>query len=80
MVWRMNLRLRPDWWSLLKRAWSVRLMALSAVLSGVATGLTIAQPYLGVNPLSIAGIVGAATTVASIIGIYARVVKQRGID
>lgn len=55
-------------------------MALSAVLSGVATGLTIAQPYLGVNPLSIAGIVGAATTVASIIGIYARVVKQRGID
>ena len=55
-------------------------MALSALLSGVATALTIAQPYLGVNPLSVAGVVGVATTAASLIAIYARIVKQQGID
>lgn len=55
-------------------------MALAAVLSGVATGLTIAQPYIGVNPLSVAGTVGVLTTVSAVIGIYARIVKQQGID
>jgi hypothetical protein len=74
----MIFRLRSDWQNIITRAWSVRLMLLSAVLSGTATGLTIAQPYLGVNPLSVAGIVGVATTVASIIAIYARIVKQQG--
>ena len=76
----MTIGLRRDWRGVLARAWSVRLMALSAALSGVATGLTIAQPYLGVNPLSVAAVVGVATTVASLIGIYARLVRQRGID
>jgi hypothetical protein len=75
----MLFRLRSDWQNIIKRAWSVRLMLLSAVLSGTATGLTIAQPYLGVNPLSVAGIVGIATTTASLIAIYARLVKQQGI-
>ena len=30
----MNLRLSEDWKNILKRAWSVRLMALAALLSG----------------------------------------------
>lgn len=75
----MLFRLRSDWQNVIKRAWSVRLMLLSAVLSGIATGLTIAQPYLGVNPLLLAGIVGVATTAVSLTGIYARLVKQQGI-
>jgi putative Mn2+ efflux pump MntP len=74
------LTLHPDWQRILKTAWSVRFMALAAVLSGVATGLTIAQPYLGINPLSVAGVVGLLTTVSAVIGIYARIVKQQGID
>lgn len=73
------MRLRNDWKLLLKRTWSVRLMALSAVLSGAATGLTIAQPYLGADPLTLAGIVGVATTASSLIGIYARIVQQKGV-
>lgn len=78
----MNFRLHPDWRGIIKSAWSVRLMALSAILSGIATGLTIAQPYLGVNPILIAVVVAVLATSASmisIVGIYARVVKQQGI-
>lgn len=73
-------KLHDDWLKLLKLSWSVRMLALSAVLSGIGTTLTIAQPYLGVSPLTLAGIIGAITTVASLIGIYARVIKQEGID
>lgn len=56
-------------------------MALSAILSGVATGLTIAQPYLGINPLLVAigiAILATSASMISIIGIYARIVKQSG--
>jgi hypothetical protein len=54
-------------------------MALSAVLSGVGTALAIAQPYLGVSPLVVAGIVGVITCATSLIGIWARLVKQTGL-
>lgn len=75
-------RLRDDWQNVIKFAWSVRLMLLSAVLAGTGTGLTIAQPYLGIDPLWIAFIVAVLTTTASVtslIAIYARVVKQQGL-
>lgn len=58
-------------------------MLLSAVLSGGATGLTIAQPYLGVNPLLVAvavAFLATAASIISIVAIYARVVKQQVID
>lgn len=74
------MKLHPNWWKILTCGWSIRLMFSSAVLSGVGTALTIAQPYLGVSPLVLAGIVGAITTLVSLIGIYARVVKQEGLD
>jgi hypothetical protein len=78
-----DLSLHPDWQNIIKYAWSVRLMALSAVLSGVVAGLTMAQPYLNVSPILIAVAVAVLTTAAaliSILGICARVVKQQGID
>ena len=74
------MKLHDDWKAILTKAWSVRLMALSALLSGLATGLTIAQPYLGINPLTVAAIVGSVTTVTCLIGIYARIVKQQSMD
>lgn len=73
------MHLHPNWLSILQLSWSVRLMALSAVLSGVGTGLALAQPYLGVDPLTIAASVGGLTTISSLIGIYARIVKQQGL-
>lgn len=71
-----RLRLHNEWQALLKRSWSIRLMAIAAVLSGIVTALTIAQPYLGISPLLLAGSIGAISTVSSLIGIWARVVKQ----
>ena len=73
-------KIHEKWIDILKNAWSVRFMALSAILSSIATSLTIAQPYLSFNPLWLATIVGIATMAACLIGIYARVVKQQGID
>ena len=75
----MNLTLHENWENILKLSWSVRLMALSAVLSGIGTGLAIAQPYLGINPLAIAAFVGAITMATSLIGIWARLIKQQGL-
>lgn len=71
-----RLRLHNEWQALLKRSWSIRLMAIAAVLSGIGTALTIAQPYLGISPLLLAGFIGAISTASSLIGIWARVVKQ----
>jgi fluoride ion exporter CrcB/FEX len=74
--WPLFLRLHADWKMLLARTWSVRINAFGAVLAGTGTGLTVAQPYLGVSPLVLAGIIGAMTTVANLSAIYARLVKQ----
>jgi putative Mn2+ efflux pump MntP len=74
-----GMRLHADWKNILQLSWSIRLMALSAVLSGIGTGLAIAQPYLGVNPLAIAAFVGIITMLTSILGIWARLIKQQGL-
>ena len=76
----MTLALHENWANILKLSWSVRLMALSAVLSGIGTGLAIAQPYLGINPLAIAAFVGIITMATSLIGIWARLIKQQGLS
>lgn len=76
------MTLHHDWRNILMQAWSVRLMLLSAVFGGGASGLTLAQPYLSANPILIAVLVGLLTTGASLLsiaGIYARIVKQRGL-
>lgn len=75
----MSFFLHPDWKAILMRAWSVRLMAISALLSGVATWLSLAQPYLGANPLLVAAGAATAATGAALIGIYARIVQQVGV-
>lgn len=75
----LGMRLHSDWVNILKLSWSIRLMFVSAVLSGIGTGLAIAQPYLGVNPLAIAAFVGIITMLTSILGICARLIKQQGL-
>lgn len=74
------MRLHRDWIGILKKAWSVRLMALAALMGGIATWLSLAQPYLGVNPLLVAAGAAVSATAASLIGIYARIVQQAGVD
>lgn len=74
------MRLHHHWRALLRWSWSIRLMALSAVLSGVVTTLTIAQPYLGVSPLLLAGLIGVIATASSLVGIFARLIPQTEIQ
>jgi hypothetical protein len=71
-------KLHKDWRRILRRAWSVRLMLLSAALSAVSASLPIAQPYLDASPLVIAAAVGLAGFVAAVAALVARIVKQQG--
>ena len=74
------MRLHDDWALILRRAWSVRFMALSGACSGIGAGLTIAQPYLGVNPLWVSAGAGIAACGAAFAGLYSRVVAQRNLS
>lgn len=42
--------LLPDWKRILKRAWSVRLIALAAALTGLEVAMPIIGPYLPWGP------------------------------
>jgi hypothetical protein len=54
-------------------------MAASAALAGVQTGLTVAQPYLGMSPLALAALIGSVTCASSLAGIVARIIQQKGL-
>lgn len=66
------MKLHDDWKQILRKAWSMRLIILSAVLSGVEVILPMAQP-LQVVPAGVFALLSFATTVAA--GI-ARVIAQ----
>lgn len=66
-------RLREDWARILKKAWSVRLMLLAALLSGVEVALPF---FTDRFPQGIAGILSLLVTMAALI---ARVVVQQDV-
>lgn len=58
------MNLREDWDWILKRAWSVRLMALAAILSGAEVMLSVLSAYqvkLPIAPGTFAALSGAVT-------------------
>lgn len=64
------MKLIPDWRDVLKKAWSLRLMALAGLLSG----LEVAMPYLdGILPIptgifaALSGLIVAAAFVSRLI-------------
>jgi hypothetical protein len=71
------MRLREDWRKVLNRAWSVRLMALTVVLSGLETIVSAATTLgvsFGIPPglfAVLAGLIGMSAMVA-------RLVSQQG--
>lgn len=70
------MKLIHDWRAVLRRAWSVRLMALAGVLSG----LEVAIPFLdGWLPVP-AGVFAALSGVTTAAAFYARIVAQKGIS
>ena len=66
------MMLLPDWKKVLTKAWSVKFLALSAILSGCETILQIS----GVQALP-AGVAPAVVGVLSALGILARVLAQK---
>lgn len=70
---RTRSRLRRDWKKIVRHAWSVRLLALAGVLSGVETAVPFLQGYIPVSPGTFA-ILSALATCAALI---ARIVAQK---
>jgi Trk-type K+ transport system membrane component len=70
---RQRSRLRRDWKKIVRHAWSVRLLALAGVLSGVETAVPFLQGYIPVSPGTFA-ILSALSTCAALIS---RVVAQK---
>ena len=68
------MQLAANWKTILRRAWSVRLMLLAALLSGAEFAL----PYLGDKvPPGVFAALGFAVTAAALV---ARLVAQKGLD
>lgn len=77
------IRLHSNWRYIVRRAWSFRAAAAASLCSGIAAGLTVAQPYLGLSPFDVSWIIFAATVGATWFGfaaMAARLVKQKDYD
>lgn len=71
-----NLRLHDDWVNIIKHGWSVRFIAVAALLSGLEVSLPLIQPYVNISPV----LVGAAAGVASVGAFIARIVAQKEFE
>lgn len=72
----MSPKLVSNWRDVLKRAWSVRLILLAALLSGVEVALPFLDGYLPVPP----GVFAALSLVTTAGAFIARIVAQKGIS
>lgn len=74
------VELHPNWRYIVRRAWSFRAAAAASLCSGLAAGLTVAQPYLGLSPFAVSWAIFATTIGATWFGfaaMAARLVKQK---
>jgi hypothetical protein len=69
------MKLAPNWTTLLKRAWSIRLIAVAVLLSGVEAAAPYFDQILPFPPSSLALVTFAVSAAALI----ARLVAQKGI-
>lgn len=67
--------LAPDWRDILRRAWSVRLIVLAAVLSG----LEVALPFIPVLERVPMGVFAALSALVTAAALVARIVAQKGL-
>lgn len=68
------MKLLPNWRSVLSRAWSVRLMVLAGILSGVEVAIPYFEGLVDLPPGVFAALSGAVTACA----LLARIVAQKG--
>lgn len=68
------MTLAPDWKTILRKAWSVRLIAAAAVLSGAEFAFPLFGDHM---PRLVFALGGFALTAAALV---ARIVAQEGLD
>ncbi|PTW45703.1 hypothetical protein [Rhodovulum kholense] len=71
------MKLVPNWRVLIRRAWSIRLILIAGLLSGIEAGLSLASPdLLGLPRGLFAGISALVTATA----FAARLIAQTGLE
>lgn len=68
------MSLHPDWKLIIKKAWSFRLIAIAALLSGLETVLPMFEASFP------KGIFSAASGVVTAVALLARVVAQKDMN
>lgn len=69
------MHLLPNWRDVLRRAWSVRLMILAGILSGLEVALPFTEGWLPVP----VGVFAALSAVMTCIAFIARLVAQKNL-
>lgn len=69
------MKLLPHWWDVLKRAWSIRLMIIAAVLSGIEIALPLLDGVIDIPR----GLFAAASGITTAAAFVARLVAQENI-
>lgn len=70
------MKLIPNWWDILKRAWSVRLLAVAALLSGFEVLLPIVRDYIWPIP---SGWFAVSSFTCTVGAVFARIAAQNNI-
>lgn len=71
------MTLLPDWKAIITKAWSVRLLALAALLSGVEVVMQIMEPVLAAAMPK--GLFAALSGLATAAALVARIVAQNNL-
>lgn len=69
------MQLLADWKTVLRKAWSVRLLLVAAALSAIEVGLTFVREFLPVPP----GWFAVASIAITFAALYARLVAQNSM-
>ncbi|MGO4339024.1 hypothetical protein AB4037_29320 [Labrys sp. KB_33_2] len=70
------MKLVTNWRAVLRHAWSVRLLLLAAVLSGLEATLPLLAPYLPIPDRLFAALTGLTVGAA----LFARFLAQKGVS
>jgi len=69
------MRLGDDWKEILQKAWSIRLMILAGILSGIEVALPLIDGYIEIDR----GIFAAASGIVVMAAFIARLVAQKDL-
>ena len=69
------MRLKSNWRDVVKRAWSIRLIVLAGILSGLEVALPLLQDYLPIHP----GVFAALSMIVVTLAFISRIVAQENL-